>query len=248
MLSSFRQDHRIKTVSTLLLAVLLSCAGFASDTCNANEAVAKRSSGQPGAHCDAIKTKTEEGGFNGCTVLSPTGARAVCVKEDTLTRRDTLITHIYLEQGNQWIRLAAYDDLGPSLRPIWSPDSSKFAFPYTSGGAACCWDVDIFDLKTRRHHSIAAAAQKDMAKRLKCEYANVYFAKWQDANSVILWLEGREPNTNHFSCRDGEHDRAYRIDVRSGKILQRYGPKETQRIEESTSTTLARSGIRRMYP
>ena len=101
------------------------------------------------------------------------------------------------------------------------------------GHHTCCWDVDIFDLRTRRHHSISAPAQKDMAKRLKCDYSNVYFAKWQDANSIIIWLEGREPNTNRFSCRDGEHNSAYRIDVRSGKILQRYGPKETQRIEES---------------
>ena len=233
MLSSFRKVRLMKTVPTLCLVVLLSCSGFAGESCRAEEAEAKRSNGQPGARCDSIKTKTEEGGFNGCTVLSPSGAWAVCVKEDTLTRGDTLITHIYLEQGKKWIQLAAYDDLGPSWQPIWSPDSSKFVFPYTSGGAACCWDVDVFNLKTRRHHSIAAAAQKDMAKRLKCEYSNVYFAKWQDANSAVIWLEGREPNTNRFSCRDGEHDRAYRVDVRSGKILERYGPKETQRIAES---------------
>jgi hypothetical protein len=123
--------------------------------------------------------------------------------------------------------------LGQAGSQFGLPDSSKFAFPYTTGGAACCWDIDIFDVKTRRHHAIAAAAQRDMAKRLQCEYSNVYFAKWQDANSVIIWLEGREPNTNRFSCRGGEHDRAYRVDVRSGKILERSGWKETKRIEES---------------
>jgi hypothetical protein len=223
----------MKTVSTLLLTVLLSCFGFAGEPCKAGEAAARRSNGQLGARCDSIKTKTEEGGYNGCTVLSPSRAWAVCEKEDQITRRDTLITHIYLEQGKKWIQLAAYDDLGPSWQPIWSPDSSKFAFPYTTGGAACCWDIDIFDVRTKRHHAIAAAAQRDMAKRLKCEFSNVYFAKWQDASSVIIWLEGREPNTNRFSCRDGEHDRAYRVDVRSGKILERYGWKETKRIEES---------------
>jgi hypothetical protein len=177
---------------------------------------------QPGVRCDAIK-KLEYSNHSGGGALSPNGERVACMKENILTRRDTLLTNIYLEDGHQWTWLAVYEDVGPGPMPVWSPDSSRFAFNYTTGGATCCWYVDVFDINTKRHHDIGTDARRANSKLLNCEAWNMYLDKWHDATSIIVWLECWQPPRDEFG-------RGYLLNVRSGKILERYDAKETRDI------------------
>jgi hypothetical protein len=129
----------------------------------------------------------------------------------------------------------------------WAPDSSRFFLTWTDGGTTGTWHVQIYavaEAGLKEIKGIERPARNDFARRIRrlpvpkdfaeeplrgfwlskeyCE-PNAVASEWVNGSKELL-ISVLVPNVG--ICRHMSEFNVYRIEIPSGRILQRYTAKE----------------------
>jgi len=121
----------------------------------------------------------------------------------------------------------------------WAPDSSRFFLTWTDGGETGEWHVDVYDITShglKRIKSVDSASKKDFDHFVRSRprrpesvepfwdtdlycSPNAVASQWLGSATELL-ISVLVPNVG--DCRYSSEFSVYRVEVPSGRILQRY--------------------------
>lgn len=179
------------------------------------------------------------GGFD-----SNPGRRFIFFSPDKKKKVEVTGDKVWLFVGSKKFDAHLQDKTNAELG--WSPDSTRFFLTWTDGGSTGSWHVQVYEVSDHgltELKGIENEARKDFEARIRelppykgrdsnvwatqeyCE-ASVVGSEWLARSSQLL-VSVLVPPTS--ACRYMTKFDVYRIDIPSGKILQRYTAREAHR-------------------
>jgi hypothetical protein len=164
-------------------------------------------------------------GSGTASILSPNKKSQVLLANDFSLR--------VLHEGQEIGTLPPFNDMDSNLQVMWAPDSEKFSITYSNGGETGIFYAHIFGLGASGITEFAKPPQiafDDFKKKYYCAARgdNISALGWTLDSSAVFLMTEVYPTSDCGSIWGKEG--GYLMDL-DGKILRRYGDRETQRIE-----------------
>lgn len=130
-----------------------------------------------------------------------------------------------------------YDDMSCCIEVGWSPDSKQFFIMYGDGGAVGGFHVHLFRIVDNR--VLTSPATRAVLKRFQRHHFcmpgvvgnNLFILDWTPNSRAVFLVAEVYPDT--FCGKQMGSYEGFLADAVSGKILRRFGEKETSAIEKS---------------
>lgn len=133
-----------------------------------------------------------------------------------------------------------YYDVSSNVELGWSPDSTQFFVMYSDGYAIGQYHVHL--LRIVGNHVVTSPAPKVVLERFQSRHScfpgggdNLYILNWSPDSQQVFLVAEVYPES-YCGKQMGVYE-GFLMDAVSGKILRRFGEKETSAIEKSCRTS-----------